>query len=267
MYRIDKSAEAAYQALVRLLHHVSSIFVAPYQFAPDYEIRLKGSVRAKKILQRARYRRNKYGLPFWDAIILEAMTTGPIEDPVLDGALYHQSLRETLLEVSRSDVLGLGIAATVEKARIPYPWAVLSRVLTDDGAEHHVPMLDFRCSISDANLVSLQRVAKRLLDCPWVLIESERSYHLLGASLLSDWELAKFFGKAILLGPLVDRNYVAHQLLNGSAALRMVSVAGKTGLKTRVTTFPHNAWDDLSQSRSSAKKVTGEKLKRKIEKD
>jgi len=246
MYRIDKSAEAAYQALVRLLPQITSIFVTPYQFAPDYETRLKGSTRAKKILQRARYRRNKYGLPFWDAVILEAMTTGPIEDPVLDGALYHQSLREVLLEVSSGDVLGPGIVATVEKARIPYPWAVLSKVLTNDGAEHHVSMLDFRCSISESNLVSLQRAAERLLDCPWVLIQSERSYHLLGASLLTDRELAKFFGKAILLGPLVDRNYIAHQLINGSAALRILNLAGKTGLKTRVTTFPPNAWNDLS---------------------
>lgn len=260
MYRIDKSAEAAYQALVRLLHHVSSIFVAPYQFAPDYEIRLKGSVRAEKILQRARNRRTKYGIPFWDAVILEGMTTGPIDESILDGALYHQSTGETLLEVSRNDVLGIGIVATVEKAGIPYPWAVLSRVRADDGTEYHFPMLDFRCPISEANLMSLQRVAERLLDCPWVLIESECSYHLLGASLLSDRELAKFFGASILFGPLVDRNYVAHQLLNGSGALRIVSVAGKTGLKTRVTTFPHNAWGDSSQLKSSAEKGSdGEK--------
>jgi hypothetical protein len=174
------------------------------------------------------------------------MATGPIEESIFDGALYHQSLSKTLLEVPRADVLNPGIAVTVKKAGIPYPWAVLSRVHSKDAAEHHVPMLDFRCSISGPNLVLLQLVAKRLLDCPWVLIESEHSYHLLGASLLTDRELAKFFGKAILLGPLVDRNYVAHQLINGSAALRILNLAGKTGLKTRVTTFPPNAWENLT---------------------
>jgi hypothetical protein len=70
---------------------------------------------------------------------------------------------------------------------------------------------------------------------------------------MSDRELAKFFGKAILLGPLVDRNYVAHQLINGSAALRIVSLAGKAELQTRVTTFPHYAWDDPIQLISSAR--------------
>ena len=122
-------------------------------------------------------------------MILEAMATGPIEEMILDGALYHQSLGEALLEVSRRDVLGSGIVAIVEKAGISYPWAVLSRVRTEGGAEDHLPMLDFRCSISGVNLMSLQRVAGRLLDCPWVLIESEQSYHLLGASLMSDREL------------------------------------------------------------------------------
>lgn len=253
MYRLDKSAESAYQALVRQLPQVTSLFVVPYRSAPDYENRIVGSARADEIMQRSRNRRAEQGTPFWDAVILEAMAIGPIEEIILDGALYHQSLGETLLEVSRKDVLGPGIVAIVEKAGIPYPWAVLSRVCTEGGAENHLPMLDFRCLISGENLMSLQRVAGRLLDCPWVLIESEHSYHLLGASLMSDRELTKFFGRAILLGPLVDRNYVAHQLINGSAALRIVSGPGRAELKTRVTTFPHNTWEGSIQSISSAK--------------
>ena len=253
MYRLYKPAESAYQALVRQLPQVTSLFVTPYRNAPDYENRMKGSVRADEILQRSRNRRAEQGTPFWDAVILEAMATGPIDEIILDGALYHQSLGKTLLEVSRRDVLGPGIVAIVEKAGIPYPWAMLSRVRAEGGAENHLPMLDFRCSISEVNLVSLQRVAERLLDCPWVLIESEHSYHLLGASLMGDRELAKFFGTAILLGPLVDRNYVAHQLINGSAALRIVNLAGKAELQTRVTTFPHDTWDDPIQLISSVK--------------
>ncbi len=87
----------------------------------------------------------------------------------------------------------------------------------------------------------------RPLDCPWVIIESEQSYHLLGASLISDRELTKFFGRAILLGPLVDRNYVAHQLINGNAALRVVNAPSGTGLKTRMTTFPLDTWENSIQ--------------------
>ncbi len=116
--------------------------------------------------------------------------------------------------------------------------------------------LDIRCSMSRANFVSLEQVADRLLDCPWALIESECSYHLIGASLLTEREFAKFFGKAILFGPLVDRNYVAHQLINGCAALRIVNPNGKSGLWTRATTFPNRVWDDVGHSRSS---VQGER--------
>ncbi len=248
MYRINKPAESAYQALVRQLPQVTSLFVVPYRSAPDYENRITGSARADEVLQRSRNRRAEQGIPFWDAVILEAMAIGPIEEIILDGALYHQGLGETLLEVSRKDVLGPGIVAIAEKAEIQYPWAVLSRVRTEGGAENHLPMLDFRCSISEVNLVSLQRVAGRLLESPWVLIESEHSYHLLGASLMSERDLTKFLARAILLGPLVDRNYVAHQLINGSAALRIVSMRGRLELQTRVTTFPHNTWGDSIQS-------------------
>lgn len=253
MYPIDKPAESAYRALVRQLPQVTSLFVVPYRSAPDYERRIIGSSRVDEILHRSRNRRAEQGTPFWDAVILEAMAIGPIEEIILDGALYHQSLGETLLEVSRRDVLGSGIVAIVERAGIPYPWAVLSKVRTEGGGENHLPMLDFRCSISEVNLMSLQRVAGRLLDCPWVLIESEHSYHLLGAKLMSDRGLTEFLGRAILLGPLVDRNYAAHQLINGSAALRVVSVPGRAELQTRVTTFPHNTWEDSIQSIPSAK--------------
>ena len=253
MYKVDKSAEAAYKALVRQLPQIKSLFVMPYRLAPDYMSRLKESPGAERIFEQARSLRAKHGIPFWDAVILEAMTAGPIEEFILEGALYHQSMSGPLLEVSRSDVLGPGIAATVEKAGVPYPWAVLSRACTEGGGDYHFPMLDIRCSISDANLTSLERVADRLFDCPWALIESECSYHLIGASLLTERDLDKFFGKAMLFGPLVDRNYIAHQLINGCAALRIINPKGKNGLRTRATTFPTHVWDDESQSRPSTK--------------
>ena len=251
MYRVDKSAEAAYRALVRQLPQLRSTFVTPYQLAPDYKSRLKEAPETERIFQQARDLRARHGIPFWDAVILEAMAAGPIEEFILEGVVYHQNMGGSLLEVPRSDVLGPGIAASVEKAGIPYPWAVLSRVRVEGGEDYHFPMLDIRCSISEANLVSLERLADRLFDCPWALIESECSYHLIGASLLTEREFTKFFGKAILFGPLVDRNYIAHQLINGCAALRIVNPKGKSGLRTRATTFPNHLWDDVSHSVSS----------------
>ena len=72
----------------------------------------------------------------------------------------------------RAEALSLGIVATVEHAGISRPWAVLSEVTDSNGERAHLPMLDLRCEHSAANLLSVQRIAEHLLECPWVIIQS-----------------------------------------------------------------------------------------------
>lgn len=242
MYKIKKPAEIAYQAIVRQLPEISSLFVAPYRIPPKYEDRVLGQAGDKQLLIKARDHRDKLKIPFWDAVITEAMAIGPINELIIDGILYHQNINENVYEIHRSDILCAGIVKSIDKAGIKYPWAVLSRVRTKHGKELHVPMLDFRCQVSEFNLISLQRIAHQLLNCPWVIIESDMSYHLVGASLINYKEFSAFLGKAVLLGPLVDRNYIAHQLINGCAGLRIVGPTSKSALNTRYTTFPRDSW-------------------------
>ena len=139
----------------------------------------------------------------------------------------------------RAEALSLGIVATVEHAGISRPWAVLSEVTDSNGERAHLPMLDLRCEHSAANLLSVQRIAEHLLECPWVIIQSPRSYHIVGATLFAEAELTAFYGKSILCGPIVDRHYVAHQLINGIAGLR---IHGESELCARLSTMSRDAW-------------------------
>jgi hypothetical protein len=244
LYRIVKSAESAYRALVRQLPEIESLFVAAYKVPPRYEDRIRDMQVPNELLARARNRRNELGMPFWDAVIAEALAIGAVGEGILDAALYHQPLSKNVTAVSRSKVLSVGIVAAVQKDNVPYPWAVLSRVRTPHEGDRHFPMLDFRCSVSQSNLVLLERVAERLLDCPWTIIQSVNSYHLIGASLMTYSEMTAFLGMASLLGPIVDRNYVAHQLINGIAALRIIGSDSKAGLLTCASTFPREVWEE-----------------------
>ena len=242
MYQIKKSAESMYQALVRQLPEVQSLFVTQYKIPPKYEDRVTMGTQTKQLLAQALNLRNKIGMPFWDAVITKAMAIGPINETILDGALYHQHIDKNVHEIPRSDVLSTGIVASVENTDIMYPWAVLSEVRTKHGKKCHFPMLDFRCEVSEPNLISLQRVAHRLLKCPWAIIESNTSYHLIVASLIDYKEFVSFLGAASLLGPLVDRSYIAHQLINGIAGLRIVRPHKEPDLIAKCTTFPRDSW-------------------------
>ena len=239
VYETDQPAAAVYEALVDLLPDVQALLVRSYKNPPPYEERVTNRTSPDDILLQARKLRSAKGLPFWDAIVLEVIAEGSIEDWLLEGLLFHQEPIGKPLEISRGEVQADGIVTAVAKAQVPYPWALLSEVVCADGMQTHFPMLDFRCEISPSNLKSVEAIARRLLSCPWAVIESERSYHLVGAELLTFRELAAFFGRALLLGPIVDRHYIAHQLLNGSAALRIVAAPNKVGLRVRRTTFPH----------------------------
>jgi hypothetical protein len=101
--------------------------------------------------------------------------------------------------------------------------AISSRMLSVSGEEAHLPMLDFRVAISEENeeLVCEQLRAMKLQG--W-LLESGRSYHFLGRSVLDGRAcLSKFLGQALLFAPLVDGRWVAHQLIEGACALRISS--------------------------------------------
>ena len=174
-------------------------------------------------------------------MVLEMMAEGSIEDWFLEGLLFHQAPVGDPLEIPREKIQTDGIIAAVECSKVPYPWALLSEVLCTGGVRMHLPMLDFRCEISPYNLKSIEAIARRLLSCPWTIIESERSYHLVGVALLTLQELSVLFGQALLLGPIVDRHYIAHQLINGHAALRIVAAPDKVGLRARLTTLPEIA--------------------------
>jgi hypothetical protein len=164
-YETDRPAATVYQTIVELLPQVRALLVRAYKNPPPYEERISNWNSANDILLRARRLRESKGLPFWDAVVLEIIAEGSIEDWLLDGLLLHQDPVDGALEISREEVQTNGIVAAVETARIPYPWAVLSEVVCVDGVRRHFPMLDFRCGISRPNLRSVEAIAGRLLTC------------------------------------------------------------------------------------------------------
>ncbi len=53
------------------------------------------------------------------------------------------------------------------------------------------------------------------------LLQSGESYHFYGKGLLDDRALVRFLGQALLLAPVIDRAWIAHQLIEGASALRI----------------------------------------------
>src|SRR5262249_27899061 len=151
------------------------------------------------------------GIPFWDALLLVARRRQALSPRVLSEVGFHQEQSSKRLVLSRAEVLN---GALREITCDPDPVAVLSRVVVNGGVRH-LPLLDFRCIPEEVNVSTIVDIASQIAPGPFIILETLRSYHLAGASLLTFEELAAFLGRANLFGPFVDRAYVAHQLIDG----------------------------------------------------
>jgi hypothetical protein len=164
------------------------------------------------------------GIPFWDAVFLsgeEGAAGLPLS--LVKAALLHQSIEEEHSEnvVIDSDLferLFERVEAMPEGRDV---LALSSRVTSASGLVRHLPMIDFASKSRRVGSEITVKRAIQALGVPGSLIESGRSYHYFGHRLLSADERADFLHRSMLLAPITDGRWIAHQLIEGRSALRI----------------------------------------------
>lgn len=191
--------------------------------APLVQERLDSIDQYKAIIEGGLSLRAKYRLPFWDGALLSCFG-GP--NPPLDllrAASYHNPSTTHLRVLERDDVSVDVLHALAEDVSTAHLLAVSSLVENQDGSICHIPMLDFHCPASPENLGLVKCVGSQLSVGGGFILESGESYHFYGLRLLKAEELAAFLGRALLYAPIVDKCWVAHQLIESACALRISS--------------------------------------------
>jgi len=145
---------------------------------------------------------------------------------VLEQVLYHQPDRH----ITRTFTLAVD-ELTMKKmqemrleAGNDAGLALASSVKLRNGEEGHFPLMDFRCRRTRQNLskiASFFAAHGSHLPPMGCILDSQRSYHFYGLSVLSRTAWVEFLGECLLLGPLADSRYIAHCLLHGKASLRI----------------------------------------------
>ena len=98
-------------------------------------------------------------------------------------------------------------------------------------------MLDFHLPSGSENQATAVASLNAVRAGRGLLVESGKSYHFLGIDTVSSEELWAFLARALLLGPLVDRAWIAHQLLEGRCALRVSSRVGQANMPKVVIAY------------------------------
>jgi len=232
---VGLTAPQALAVLLSSLQDVEEVRLAECRPLPPLQVRLNLTAAERLVFERALELRSRTGLPFWDAALLE-LPAVPGATRLLDAAMDHVSFRGC----ERPLPWGSAVAGGIERACSEFSaaggasLAFLSEVVCSDGSLRHLPMADFHAFKSATNQRIVEAVAERLFPKGAMLLESGESYHAYGTELLSEGEFRVFLGKAMLCVPIVDRAYLAHQLIEGRCALRLSSGGGKSHVPTVV---------------------------------
>lgn len=159
--------------------------------------------------------RNKYNLPFWDSIMLTYFNREETSDKILKCALRHNELKDGLWTNNIDSIFNKLISDNNINI------AFNSKVKLKSRVYKHIPLLDFHIPISKTNQSIVNKVIRLLGFSKGYILESGESYHFIGTELLDDNELISFLSKALLFAPIIDRAWIAHQLLEKASSLRI----------------------------------------------
>jgi hypothetical protein len=176
-----------------------------------------------KLISDALTLRADLGIPFIDAVMLTMLSSGP--DSVLLEALGRHFAYLPSIRTVETDPL-LPLRDIVSSAPPDSMAVVTSAVDLRDGITKHIPMLDFRFAATNKNEQLVTATLRALGVLPGYLLSSGNSFHYYGARLLSADQLRAFLARALIYGPVVDKAWASHQLIEGYCALRISPRAG-----------------------------------------
>jgi len=219
--RIGTTAVETIGALLEVHREITELALFEPSPAPLAQERLTSEAKSHSIIEAGLLIRNGLGLPFWDSVLLSCFNTGINSFPILQKALFHNSPPSRELLIARSDWSAERLDCLIQQVQPGQILVVRSRVRLHSGEYSHIPMLDFHCPSGAANQEICAQVAQLLLPSGGYLLDSGQSYHFYGKSLIRERDFFTFLGRALLLSPIIDRAWVAHQLIEGACGLRI----------------------------------------------
>jgi hypothetical protein len=173
---------------------------------------------ASDLISKAQERKKIHEIRFWNALLSTFIVERVHNEGLLAEVFYHQPNRD-FVYVDHKDI------DEFLSARSTTPQAINSKVLLLDGSSKHIPMLDFKVPSKQGH-DELVTACLRVMGLSGYLIDSGRSYHFIGTTLISESELLDLLSKFVLLDPISDKAWAAHQLIERSASLRISESRG-----------------------------------------
>lgn len=202
----------------------STIRVSFISAAPRVQRRVAGAEASELLIEQARAIRSAEGIPFWHALFIAGeLNHAGVPADILRSAMYHQDpAQHETLEVVTTNATPSELAelACHAPAQGRDSIALQSWVTLANGEDRYLPMLDFTSKATRPGSTATVRAAAEVLDTAGILCSSARSFHFYGHHLVTREEQLDFWARALLLTPIVDERWIAHQIRGQVGALR-----------------------------------------------
>ena len=159
--------------------------------------------------------RSRYHFTFWDCLCSTFINNEGYSKRLLD-CVYHHNHNDEVISIPREQYSQIDQLLDREKK-----YAILSRVLFMDKKVYHLPMIDFHCDSTEKNVQLAEDLIEILEIGAGYLLDSGESFHFIGTQLINEMEFGPYLGKLIMYSPIIDKSWIAHQLIEGSCALRV----------------------------------------------
>jgi hypothetical protein len=216
------------QLLVQLVEQhtdISAIRLFRPRLSPPIQEAPGLSAAESQLVGEALDLRSATGFPFWDCLLQRIAIKAVQADTLLHMAQRHNSQSPSIEAIQRNDVTISTFESVMGRLEPGQMLAASSRVERAGKEDMHIPMLDFHCSVSAENDQRVRFIAIAL-GLHGYIVHSGQSYHFYGSGLIATEELVTLLSSALLFSPIIDRAWIAHQIIERACGLRISS--GKT---------------------------------------
>lgn len=158
--------------------------------------------------------REKYRLPFWDSLMLSFFDKKDVPEELLKRALLHNK------NINKQRISNINIIRNLIDNNQCDNISLNSEIILKNGDIKHFFLIDFHVSQSENNLDTISKVI-RLLQLTGYILDSGQSYHFISDRFYVFDEMLDLLAKSLLYSPLIDRAWIAHQIMERSCSIRV----------------------------------------------
>jgi hypothetical protein len=130
------------------------------------------------------------------------------------------------LDVPRGKVNVATFTRLIDLLRPDEALAIMSKVRLTNGRWAHLPMVDFACYDTDADLKKVLTALRALGHQSGAIVRSGNSFHFYCFQVMSEEEWLTSMARFLLLAPIVDVRYTAHRIIDRVCVLRLSGRGG-----------------------------------------